>query len=372
MEIGFDYSFLLPSTNDRVPCVYLFGHRVVNLDPADPLYVGKTLKDVQKPGSTQYPDGLTNTNAMTYYQSAFGHNNSVINDIGRIGYQSGGKAALWNDETMADTFVERAKAYIADHKDAPFMLYFSSQDIHVPRAPHPRFQGKTELGFRGDAMVQFDWATGEILAALEEHRLTENTIVIFSSDNGPTYNDGYYDGTTVERSFDESDRGHDGSGIHRAGKYQIFEGGTRVPLIIRWPGHIQAGITSDAMVNQIDFLASFAGLLGIDLAKADAPDSRDTWKAFLGKDSEGLSFMAEEANVRRALRVGDWKYVAASVRSKPKFLKDAGAAPGEALYNLGDDPSEQRNIAQSNPERTAAMRALLQKMIDGPGIRSMQ
>jgi arylsulfatase A-like enzyme len=371
LEIGFDYSFLLPSTNDRVPCVYLLGHRVVNLDPADPLFVSMKLTDVQKPGSTQYPDGITNTHAMTYYQSAFGHNNSVINGIGRIGYQSGGKSALWNDETMADTFVEKAKAYIADHQDEPFMLYYAAQDVHVPRAPHPRFQGVTELGFRGDAMVQFDWAAGEILAELEKHGLAENTIVIFSSDNGPTYNDGYYDGTTVERSFKEIDRGHDASGIARGGKYQIFEGGTRIPLIIRWPGRIQPGTVSDALVNQIDFLASFASLLGIELAADEAPDSRNTLAAFCGEDPDGLQFMAEEANIRRALRAGDWKYIAASKRSKPEFLKASGSAPEEALYNLADDPSEQNNIAQAHPERTAELRGQLQKIIDSSGVRAL-
>ena len=177
-EIGFDYSFLLPSTNDRVPCVYVDGHRVVNLDPNDPLFVGWSKKAVDRPGSTPYPDGQTNRDAMTYYQSSHGHNHSVINGIGRIGYMAGGKAALWNDETMADAFVNKAKAYIADNKNNPFFLYFSSQDIHVPRAPHPRFQGVTGLGHRGDAMVQFDWSTGEILDVLEEHGLSENTIVI--------------------------------------------------------------------------------------------------------------------------------------------------------------------------------------------------
>jgi len=210
LEIGFDSSFLLPSTNDRVPCVYLDGHHVVNLDPKDPLYVGKSAKKVARKGSTQYPDGAKNRKEMTYYQSTHGHANSIINGIGRIGYMSGGKAALWDDETMADVFVEQAKKYIADHKDEPFFLYFASQDIHVPRAPHPRFQGKTKLGFRGDAIVQFDWTTGEIMKALEEHGLTENTIVIFSSDNGPVYDDGYDDGTTVKKSAKESDHGHDG------------------------------------------------------------------------------------------------------------------------------------------------------------------
>lgn len=145
LEIGFDRSFLLPSTNDRVPCVYLDGHRVVNLDPNDPLFVGKSKGEVDRPGSTAYPNARYNKKAMTYYQSTHGHNNSVINGIGRIGYMAGGKSALWDDETMADEFVKQAKKFITENKDKPFFLYFASQDIHVPRAPHPRFQGTTEL-----------------------------------------------------------------------------------------------------------------------------------------------------------------------------------------------------------------------------------
>ena len=109
LELGFDYSFLLPSTNDRVPCVYLEGHRVVNLDPADPLYVGSKPEGVK---TTLYPDGRKNPEAMTYYKSTHGHNESVINGIGRIGTQFGGKAALWNDETMTAEFVYRSKAWL--------------------------------------------------------------------------------------------------------------------------------------------------------------------------------------------------------------------------------------------------------------------
>ncbi|MGB6221970.1 sulfatase-like hydrolase/transferase [Haloferula sp.] len=365
LEIGFDSSFLLPSTNDRVPCVYLDGHHVVGLDPKDPLHVGNTLADVQRPGSTQYPNGLTQPEAMTYYQSTHGHNNSVINGIGRIGYQSGGKSALWNDETMADEFVKQAKRYIADNKDKPFFLYFASQDIHVPRAPHPRFKGSTKLGFRGDAMVQFDWSTGEIMKALEEHGLTENTIVIFSSDNGPVYDDGYDDGTTVHTSTKEADNGHDGSGIWRGGKYQIYEGGTRVPLIIRWPARIKPG-TSKAMVNQIDFLASFASLLGLELSKDQAPDSRNTLSSFLGENEEGLPYMIQEARTF-ALRTGDWKYIS----NTPLRRKQNGKNPSKKpeLYNLESDPGEQNNLIDQNPEKAASMAKKLDELIAADGVR---
>jgi arylsulfatase A-like enzyme len=354
LEIGFDHSFLLPSTNDRVPCVYLDGYRVLNLDPSDPLYVGQNPATFP-PGSTHYPDGKTDRAAMTYYQSTHGHNHSVINGIGRIGYMAGGKSALWDDETMVDVFVERAQAFIAANKDRPFFLYFSSQDIHVPRAPHPRFQGATELGYRGDAMVQFDWSTGEILSALEAHVLTENTIVIFSSDNGPVYDDGYDDGTKVKTSKEEADGGHDGSGIYRGGKYQIYEGGTRVPLIVRWPARIEPGV-SGALVNQIDLIASFAALFGAELAEHDAVDSRDTLAAFLGEDQIGLPFMIEEAGRKaRALRRGAWKYIRVGKQ--------------EELYNLKDDPSEATNVITGYPELAESMAAELQQLVEAGRVR---
>ena len=104
LEIGFDYSFLLPSTNDRVPCVYLENYTVVNHDPNDPIFVGFSPEEVNRPGSSSYPNGRENRQAMTYYQSSHGHNDSVINGIGRIGFLSGGKASLWVDESMADVF----------------------------------------------------------------------------------------------------------------------------------------------------------------------------------------------------------------------------------------------------------------------------
>ncbi len=365
LEVGFDRSFLIPSTNDRVPCVYLDGHRVVNLDPADPLYVGHQLRDVDKKGSTPYPDGVTDRAAMTYYQSTHNHNNSVINGIGRIGYMSGGKSALWDDETMTDELVKQARQYISENKERPFFLYYAAQNIHVPRAPNPRFQGKTGLGYRGDSMVEFDWATGEIMAALEEQGLTRNTIVIFSSDNGPVYDDGYEDGTTVKESSAEVDCGHDGSGIYRGGKYQIYEGGTRVPFIVRWPARIEPGV-SDAMVNQIDFMASFAALLGIALPENEARDSRNTLDAFLGVDGSGLPFMIEEARGRRALRCGEWKYIEAPVNRKT-------GRKGEAqLYNLKADPGESENVLGRHPEKAAVMAQQLEGLVQSGRVRNVE
>ncbi len=212
-------------------------------------------------------------------------------------------------------------------------------------------------------MVEFDWATGQILQALEDNGLTENTIVVFSSDNGPTYDDGYDDGTTVNCSSEEIDRGHDGSGIWRGGKYQIFEGGTRVPFIVRWPARINPG-TSDAMVNQIDLLASFAELLGIPLPEGEAVDSRSTLATFLGEDRTGQEFMIEES-FGLALRHNEWKYTRPA---KPKWPR--GHPPIErALYNLNKDPGETENVISDHPEIAELMEKQLDKMVKSGGIR---
>ena len=352
LEVGFDYSFLLPSTNDRVPCVYVENYRVVNLDPKDPLYVGAAPEGHK---STEYPYGRTNPESETYYPADHQHSETVINGIGRIGKMWGGKTALWDDEKMADEFVDQAKKYLSKQsKDKPFFLYFSSQDIHVPRAPHPRFQGKTKLGKRGDAMVQFDWSVGAISKALKDLDLHENTILIVSSDNGPVYDDGYEDGSTVRKSTKEADQGHDGSGPYRGGKYQIYEGGTRVPFIVRWPKMIKPSV-SNALVSQIDLIASFAKLLNVELNKNEAPDSRNTLDAFLGKDKEGLDFTLQEANRTVALREGDWKFIPGKNNAQ--------------LYDLSTDTGESKNLITQKPALAKKLRQKLNKLKSESGLR---
>lgn len=359
LETGFDTAFLLPTTNDRVPTVYVAGHRVLNLDPNDPLYVGDQLADVQKPGSTQYPDARQDDPTVFY--------KSVVNGLGRIGYMSGGKSALWDDETMADVFVDQAKAYIAANKDQPFFLYFSSQDIHFPNAPNPRFKGKTKLGKRGDAMVQLDWSVGEIVTQLDQLELADNTIVIFTSDNGPTQHDDEQSLTQApEPSLGEGTAKHDASGIWRGGKYEIYEGGTRIPLIIRWPGKIKYG-TSDALVSQIDFTASFATLFGAELGADDAIDSRDILATFIGEESKGLPYIIEEAGFL-AVRAGDWKFVPAR---DPKRANKSDPLE-DTLFNLKDDPSEQVNIIGKYPQEADELRVLLKNARKKTGIRAQQ
>ncbi|MBB6431172.1 arylsulfatase A-like enzyme [Algisphaera agarilytica] len=355
IELGFDDVFMMPTTNDRVPCVYVEGHRVVGLDPDDPIHVGKKYEDVDLPGSTQYP---------TWDKGPVYH--SVINGIGRIGYMSGGKSALWDDRTMADVFVKQAKEFLSKQStEEPFFLYFSSQDIHVPNTPHQRFQGKTKYGVRGDAMVQFDWSVGQIVGELERLGLSDNTIIILTSDNGPTQHDDSYPSTPqVQRYSHRHNKGHDASGPWRGGKYEIYEGGTRIPFMVSWPGVIEPG-RSDAMVNQIDFVASFASLLEIELADDQAIDSRDTWDAFAGSDPVGLSLILEEGR-SVALRMNQWKYIPAM---DPKWGQ--GFWPEEdQLFNLENDRGEQANLIASEHEKAESMREVLEALRGDQGVRA--
>ena len=223
IELGFDESFIMAATGDRVPCVYIRGHRVVGLDPADPIEVRYDMPFAGIPTGKADP-------ALLRLHPSHGHDMAIVSGISRIGYMKGGKSALWNDETMAETFTREAVAFINRNKSRRFFLYFATHDIHVPRVPHPRFAGKSGMGPRGDAIVEFDWSVGEVLRALDENGLAESTLVVLTSDNGPVVDDGYRD-DAVEKLGS-----HKPAGPFRGGKYSKFEGGTRVPFMVRWPG----------------------------------------------------------------------------------------------------------------------------------------
>lgn len=346
LEIGFDYSFIMPATGDRTPCVYVENHRVVGLDPKDPIQVSFGARVGDEPTGQEHPELLK-------MRPSHGHDQTIVNGISRIGYMSGGKAARWVDEDMADVLTRQAVHFIEEHKEHPFFLYFATHDIHVPRVPHPRFVGKTGMGPRGDVIVQFDWSVSEIMKALNRLGLAENTLVILSSDNGPVVDDGYQD--QAVRLLD----GHKPAGPLRGGKYSIFEGGTRIPLIVHWPARVKPGV-SDALVCHVDFLASFAALTGQTLAMSDAPDSFDVLDALLGKSTTGRSDLVEHAGVL-ALRQGPQKYIepGQGPRRAVETNTETGQAPQGQFYQLADDLGETNNLSAQQPEKVRAGRARL-------------
>jgi arylsulfatase A-like enzyme len=352
LDIGFDYCFLIPATGDRVPCVYVENRRVVGLDPDDPIQVSFDKPVGNEPTGKDHPELLK-------MHPSHGHNQTIINGISRIGYMSGGKAARWVDEDMADVITGKAKDFIENNKDRPFFLYFSTHDIHVPRVPHSSFAGKSGLGPRGDVILQLDWCTGEILKTLDHLNLTENTLVIFTSDNGPVVDDGYKDQAVEKLS------GHKPAGPLRGGKYSSFDAGTRVPLIVRWPGRVKAEALSDALICQIDFMASLASLTGQKLAHNDALDSFDVLSALLGEAPLGRDHLVEHAGVLSLIK-GDWKYIepGRGPRINRNVNIELGNDPKPQLYNLKSDIGERHNLAPEHPELVRELAALLKKIRD--------
>ncbi|MDO5968713.1 arylsulfatase [Flavivirga aquimarina] len=339
-EVGFDDSYILAATQDRVPTVYIDNGHVVGLDKKDPIEVDYKKNFKGEPTAKSNPEMLT----MTWHH---GHNNSIVNGIPRIGYMKGGEAAKWSDIDMADHFLEKAKNYVKTHKDKPFFLYYAMQQPHVPRTPHPRFVGKSGMGPRGDVILEADWCIGEFMKTLEEEGVLENTLIVFSSDNGPVLNDGYYD-EAVEKLGN-----HDPKGGLRGGKYSLFEAGTRVPFITYWKNHITPNV-SDAIVCQIDLLASLGNLVGID---ESTTDSKDLLNTLLGKSQKGRDHLIIEAKSHTALRSGDWimipPYKGNTINKKVGI--ETGNSLEYKLYDLKNDIGQQKNLAKENPQKLKEM-----------------
>jgi arylsulfatase A-like enzyme len=336
-DIGFDYSFLIPATGDRVPCVFVENRRVVGLDPADPI----TVNYKEKTGN--WPTGRENPELLKMHPS-HGHDMTIVNRISRIGYMTGGKSALWIDEDIADVITAKAVKFIVENKNHPFFLYFATHDIHVPRAPNQRFIGKSGMGPRGDAILEFDWSVGEIVRAVEKLNLAQKTIIIVTSDNGPVVDDGYKDQAV------ELLGSHKPAGPLRGGKYSAFDGGTRVTFIASWKGKIKEG-TSDALFSQVDLLASFSALAGHSMPEGAGPDSFNRMDVLLGTTQTGREWLVEHAsNGRLSIIKGDWKLIepGPGVKIQVNTNTETGNDTVPQLYNLKTDLGERNNLALDN------------------------
>lgn len=350
-DLGFDYEFLIPATVDRVPCVYVENGRVVGLDPEDPITVSYTHKVGDWPTGAENPELLR-------LKPSHGHDNTIVNGISRIGYMTGGRAALWVDEHIADTITSKATRFIARHRNEPFFLYMGTQDVHVPRIPHPRFAGRSGLGTRGDVILQLDWTIGEVMRTLDSLGIADNTLFIFTSDNGPVIDDGYQDEAFMRLG------GHTPSGIYRGGKYSLYEAGTRIPFIVRWPARVKPG-TQTALFSQIDVYRSLAALTEARLPAGAAPDSRELCGALLGESSEGAPFVVQQnrQNTLAILRDG-WKYLEPSDKQSYEYRKsvELGNSPQPQLYCIDSDPRERRDVAAEHPAVAAELSALLEQV----------
>lgn len=347
-EVGFDYSFIFPATADRVPTVFLENHSVIGLEAQDPIMVDYQKKIGQEPTGEENPKLLKMQASPNH-----GHNNTIINGIGRIGFMTGGLQARWVDEEITPTFLTVAKNFLEESKEDPFFLFFSMTEPHVPRMPSTLFKGKSDLGYRGDAILQLDWTVGQILDKLETLGIAENTIIIFSSDNGPVLDDGYLDGAAKFKNV------HKQSGPLRGGKYSIFEAGTRVPLVISGP-QIPKNKTSDILVSQIDILASVAQLLNLP-SPADARDSHPLATSLFGTAEIGRPYLIEHAGCLAILK-DDWKYIEPSHRPAYNKLTDIelGNSTQPQLYNLQHDIGETKNIINEHPEIAKELQEILE------------
>lgn len=367
LEVGFDESFLLPATNDRVPTVYVEGHYVYGLsEEDDPLRVSYSESIGNLPTGMSHPELLR-------YPADEQHSGTIVNEISRIGWMDGGQSAWWDDEQMPVVFAERAQIFIRETRDHPFFLFLSMHESHVPRAPNPMFIGESGTGLLGDTVVELDWVVGQIMKTLEEQGLREETLVIFTSDNGPVFDDGYDDGAI------ENANGHRAAGPFRGGKYTAFEGGTRMPFIASWPGVIEPGKVTDAAFSQVDLLATLAALVEADLPEGAGADSHNLLEVLLGRSDKGRDVVVQQGAGQRlfGIRKGPWKLIPAA-ENRPAFidrkhnarenpLSTPQVSAGNYLFDLDEDPGETINLAEEYPGKVQELTELLELIFENPG-----
>jgi len=358
LDIGFDHCFLLPTTNDRVPQVYLEDREVRGLEAGDPLWVGS-----KKP-SPDHPTGLTQRDSLRMNWS-HGHNGTIHNGISRIGFYTGGVEARFRDEDLADAWIEQSRAWMAAESDQPFFLFFASHDVHVPRMPHERFQGKSALGPRGDSILELDWTVGALLDELEQNGQRESTLVVFCSDNGPVLDDGYADDAL------EKNGTHRSGGPFRGGKYSVYEGGTRTPFLASWPGVIEPGV-SDEMIATIDLYASLAALTGAAPETAEkAKDSVNVKGALLGQaGAEGREELVQQDNGGGGtfgFRSGQWKLLRHDSGKTNNLVVESPLAKTEVpkyqLFDLNADPREENDLFSAQPDVAARLVGRLEEIV---------
>ncbi len=350
-DLGFDYHYIMAATADRVPCVFIEQGRIANADPSAPVEVS------YRRNFDGEPTGRDNPELLTKQRSSHGHDMSIVNGIGRIGYMRGGGSALWQDENIADSIASHAVAFIEQHADAPFFMYLCTNDVHVPRMPHERFRGKSPMGLRGEAILQFDWTVRQISEALDRLGLADNTLLIITSDNGPVLDDGYAD-RAVELAGE-----HRPGGPWRGAKYSAFEAGSAVPFIVSWPAAVRGGRTSDALLSLIDAPATMSALLGMQLPAGAAPDSETHLDTWLGRSRRSRAFaLSLSSSHLLSVRTERWKLLPAHAGG-PRITwgpdVETGNAPADQLYDLRRDPGETTNVAASHAKVVAQLKAIL-------------
>lgn len=355
LELGFDYYFGVPVLNSHPPFVYVENHHVFGYDPEDPFEYGKQA-------------------ATKWFPEKFG--------LGEIG---GARAAhdAYKDSQVGTTILNKAIDYIKEPRENPFFLYLATTNIHHPFTPAPRFIGSSKAGLYGDFIHELDWMIGELMNTLSDKGLADNTLVILTSDNGGMLNQG---GQAAYSA------GHRMNGPLLGFKFDAWEGGHRVPFIVRWPGKVPAGKVSQMLAGNVDLLATMAALTGQDTLAEKAPDSHNMLPAILGENEPVRDYLVIAANNRKhlSIRKGPWMYipaqggggfntpeVGAHTFGGPAAISFAGqknsdivngkikedAPPGQ-LYNLETDPKQRQNVYNKYPALVKEMEELLAKTME--------
>lgn len=280
-------------------------------------------------------------------------------------WRAGAISPDFRHEDVLPRFTEKAVRYIADRSAAqdgkPFFLYISLAAPHTPIVPTPEFDGASRTNAYGDFVLQTDDAVGQILAALDEHGLTSNTLVIFTSDNG------FAPAANLEelRSFN-----HDPNAGYRGHKADIYEGGHRVPFIARWPGHTPAGARDAHLIGQVDLLATCADMLGVTLPESAGEDSISMLPLLRGEASAAAreTLINHSVNGSFAIRLGKWKLCLCPGSGGWSYPNpdrdDTSGMPDYQLFDLDADPAERNNLAHEHPDLVQRMGRLLRDDIE--------
>lgn len=348
LEAGFDYYFGIPHVGQE-PHIFIENHHVVGLRPDSPLELvldDRWLHQASYLDRHMYPPRH---------------------------HFEGGDGAKYKQQDVAFKLTDKAVGWLTQRTkedgNDPFFLYFAHRNVHGPYAPHERFVGKSEIGVYGDFLLELDWSVGRILDTLDELGLTDDTLVFFSSDNGGVQM-GHKPVDFVNHN------GHMTNGPLRGQKTESLEGGHRIPLLARWPGHIEAGSTSDTLVALTDIMATLAELTGHELGDDEGPDSCSFLGALLNQESTQPArriLVHENYRGGYGIRVDNWKLLmiqgGGGIGWSP-FDNDHSKPNGQ-LYNLKEDLKELNNLYAKNPERVIEMAYLLREIRNTPSSRNL-
>jgi arylsulfatase A-like enzyme len=302
-------------------------------------------------------DRMPNAQGFDYYFGTLG-----ANDNGSVAFhQNNDQAGSTRDMgSLTTLYTDKAIRYLKEKRDPekPFVLYVAHTMMHTIIDASDRFRGKSKGGLYGDVVEEFDYETGRLLDVLEELGLNKNTLVIYTSDNGPWNQDKY---TKRKKGHPQGSIFWGEAGPLRNGKGSCYEAGYRVPCLVRWPGKVPAGRVCDAIFATIDFMPTFANLCGFDLPADRRMDGIDQTKLLLGQSETGREhFYFHNAGVRK----GKWKYL------KPDaffhgYAKEDDRKRVDELYDLEADLGEQRNLARKFPEKVAELQTLMKSIEAG-------